>query len=66
VWTTASGPSQHRIQPAAAATRETNPQALNLKNEQGSTPLHWACLNGRADVVKLLMERGACATVLNK
>jgi hypothetical protein len=36
-----------------------------VRNAEGNTPLHWACLNGRADVVRVLLTRGAAAAVLN-
>ena len=31
----------------------------------GSTPLHWACLNGQAEVAQLLLAAGASVTALN-
>ncbi len=27
-----------------------NPQTTDLQNDQGNTPLHWACLNGHKEV----------------
>lgn len=43
--------------------KETNdPQFkvnLNLKDESGRTPLHYAVLNGRLEIVELLVENGA-------
>jgi len=32
---------------------------VNVKDEDGWTPLHLACYNGRFDVAKLLIENGA-------
>ncbi|CAC5376392.1 unnamed protein product [Mytilus coruscus] len=32
---------------------------INAKDENGSTPLIWACLNRRKDVVEMLMKTGA-------
>ena len=32
--------------------------ALGCRNGSGNTPLHWACLNGRLDAVKVLVEAG--------
>lgn len=40
--------------------------SLNLQNASGNTPLHWAALNGHLPAVKLLIEAGADATVINK
>lgn len=36
-----------------------------LANADGNTALHWACLNGHAEVVRALMDMGAKATELN-
>ncbi|KAK6509731.1 hypothetical protein TWF481_004461 [Arthrobotrys musiformis] len=38
---------------------------LNFPNESGNTPLHWACLNGHIDTVKVLVKAGADPGVLN-
>ena len=32
---------------------------VHAKNDNGSTPLHWACRGGTVDVVKALLEAGA-------
>jgi ankyrin repeat protein len=32
---------------------------VNVRNEQGNTPLHWAALNGHLEVVKALVSNGA-------
>ncbi len=37
----------------------------DIKNKEGNTPLHWACLNAHKPVVQLLLERGAVISVLN-
>jgi len=34
-------------------------------NADGNTPLHWACLNGHADAVQILLAAGASACALN-
>jgi ankyrin repeat protein len=31
--------------------------ALNSSNKSGNTPLHWACLNGKKEIVDLLMAQ---------
>ncbi|KAK6534064.1 hypothetical protein TWF281_005403 [Arthrobotrys megalospora] len=38
---------------------------LNFPNESGNTPLHWACLNGHIQAVKVLVKAGADPGVLN-
>ena len=32
---------------------------INMKNEEGNTPLHYACIRGNLEVVKLLNSKGA-------
>ncbi len=39
---------------------------VNVKDKEGETPLHWACLLGYFDLALLLLERGANAQALNK
>lgn len=41
------------------------PALLNKQNAQGSTPLHWAALNGHLDAVKLLVVAGADMWIKN-
>ena len=38
---------------------EQNPELVNAKDEDGRTPLHWACRGVHLDVVKFLVENGA-------
>ncbi|KAI0835179.1 ankyrin [Hypoxylon sp. FL0890] len=38
---------------------------INWRNSFGNTALHWACLGGHLDVVKLLLSRGASPTAAN-
>ncbi|KAI0167837.1 ankyrin repeat-containing domain protein [Pestalotiopsis sp. NC0098] len=38
---------------------------INVANEYGNTALHWACLGGHLDTIKLLLSRGANPTVAN-
>lgn len=39
---------------------------VSLKNAEGNTPLHWACLNGQLEAVKLLIDAGASPSALNE
>lgn len=34
-----------------------------MKNERLNTPLHWACLNGKTQVVQCLLMAGALPSV---
>jgi ankyrin repeat protein len=36
---------------------------IDARGEAGGTALHWACWKGYADVVKILLERGASLTI---
>ncbi|KAK6354582.1 hypothetical protein TWF696_003724 [Orbilia brochopaga] len=38
---------------------------VNWPNSSGNTPLHWACLNGHIEAVKVLVKAGADPGVLN-
>ncbi|KAI1760195.1 ankyrin [Hypoxylon sp. FL1150] len=49
--------------PPRDATAET--PYINVQNTFGNTALHWACLGGHLDVVKLLLSRGASPTAAN-
>ncbi|KAI1391640.1 ankyrin [Hypoxylon trugodes] len=49
---------------APASVTEDTPY-VNLQNSFGNTALHWACLGGHLDVVKLLLSRGASPTAAN-
>jgi len=43
---------------------ENDPSKLDVKNEDGYTALHWACMRAHWDVVKYLIEKGADLNVV--
>ena len=44
----------------------TNPtDLLNRPNKEGNVPLHWACVAGQLEAVKLLMAHGAIVAIEN-
>lgn len=55
--TTADNSSQKAQQKTADPSPKTK--------DAGNTPLHWACLNGHAESVKVLLEGGANPAALN-
>ncbi|KAK6954595.1 hypothetical protein Daesc_004562 [Daldinia eschscholtzii] len=56
-------PSPDEASPSASTEAEV--PYINLQNSFGNTALHWACLGGHLDVVKLLLSRGASPTAAN-
>lgn len=40
-------------------------QSVDIGNAEGNIPLHWACINGHIDTVRLLMENLSDASKLN-
>nr|ACG29954.1 tankyrase 2 [Zea mays] len=40
-------------------------QNVNATNMEKNTPLHWACLNGRIEVIRALISAGASVSALN-
>lgn len=49
----------------AETAAEAEPAYIDLQNSFGNTALHWACLGGHLDIVKLLLSRGASPTIAN-
>ncbi|KAI0110526.1 ankyrin [Hypoxylon sp. NC0597] len=52
-------------EPPSSTGAESETPYINLQNSFGNTALHWACLGGHLDVVKLLLSRGASPTAAN-
>lgn len=38
---------------------DSSPHLVNLKDSAGYSPLHWACVDGDQEVIKLLLQKGA-------
>jgi ankyrin repeat protein len=49
----------------AQTAAEAEPSYIDLQNSFGNTALHWACLGGHLDIVKLLLSRGASPAIAN-
>ena len=47
------------LQIAEALLVKRNVRIINLQNNQGKTPLHYACHEGHEDIAKLLLMEGA-------
>ncbi|KAI0396770.1 ankyrin [Xylariaceae sp. FL0594] len=59
----APAPSEQTGSQEAAAQAE--PAYIDAQNSFGNTALHWACLGGHLDIVKLLLSRGASPAIAN-
>ncbi|KAI1469871.1 ankyrin [Daldinia caldariorum] len=60
----AAAPSSDEAASPSPSTEAEVPY-INVQNAFGNTALHWACLGGHLDVVKLLLSRGASPTAAN-
>ncbi len=45
---------------------EKNPELINSKDQDGRTPLHWACRGKNHEIVVYLLEKGADVNALDK
>ncbi|KAI0968738.1 ankyrin repeat-containing domain protein [Xylaria arbuscula] len=50
---------------SAQAAAQGEPAYIDAPNAFGNTALHWACLGGHLDIVKLLLSRGASPAIAN-
>ncbi|KAI1505787.1 ankyrin repeat-containing domain protein [Biscogniauxia marginata] len=65
---TITGSLESGFQPLPAGEAEAvleQPSYINVQNTFGNTALHWACLGGHLDVVKLLLSRSASPALAN-
>ncbi|TGJ80516.1 hypothetical protein E0Z10_g8244 [Xylaria hypoxylon] len=62
---TAAAPAASEEANSAEATTRAEPAYINAHNSFGNTALHWACLGGHLDTVKLLLSRGASPAIAN-
>ncbi|KAI1355871.1 ankyrin repeat-containing domain protein [Xylaria sp. FL0043] len=51
---------------SAQAAAGAEPAYIDVQNSFGNTALHWACLGGHLDIVKLLLSRGASPAIANE
>ncbi|KAI1419713.1 ankyrin repeat-containing domain protein [Xylaria sp. FL1777] len=61
----AAAPAESESAELARTATEPEPAYIDAQNAFGNTALHWACLGGHLDVVKLLLSRGASPAITN-
>ncbi|KAI1313239.1 ankyrin repeat-containing domain protein [Xylaria venustula] len=61
----APGPSDLEEAESAQGAAQGEPAYIDAPNAFGNTALHWACLGGHLDIVKLLLSRGASPATAN-
>jgi uncharacterized protein len=62
---TLPSPAPSTIGPSTSSQAQPPTAYINLANSFGNTALHWACLGGHLDTIKLLMSRGASPALAN-
>ncbi|KAH6652539.1 ankyrin repeat-containing domain protein [Truncatella angustata] len=62
---TSSLPSPSPTSTSPSASQAPADSYINVANAYGNTALHWACLGGHLDTIKLLLSRGAIPTLEN-
>ncbi|KAI0115584.1 ankyrin [Nemania sp. FL0031] len=61
----AAPPAASETAGLAQAGAQADPVYIDAQNAFGNTALHWACLGGHLDIVKLLLSRGASPAIAN-
>ncbi|KAI0424374.1 ankyrin repeat-containing domain protein [Xylaria sp. FL1042] len=62
----ASAESEDAESESAQTVAKAEPAYIDVQNSFGNTALHWACLGGHLDIVKLLLSRGASPAIANE
>ncbi|RYP63789.1 hypothetical protein DL771_009122 [Monosporascus sp. 5C6A] len=72
ITTTEVEPQQQRQQSQPVSSSDQSPLSseektpyIDAKNAFGNTALHWACLGGHLDIIRLLLSRGASPAAAN-
>ncbi|KAI1360134.1 ankyrin repeat-containing domain protein [Xylaria arbuscula] len=61
----AAAPEESDDAEANQKPAQGEPAYIDVQNSFGNTALHWACLGGHLDTVKLLLSRGASPAIAN-
>ncbi|KAI0123347.1 ankyrin repeat-containing domain protein [Xylariales sp. AK1849] len=62
---TPPSPSTTSPSTTSASSQPSDVPYINAANIYGNTALHWACLGGHLDTIKLLLSRGASPALAN-
>ncbi|KAI3328526.1 ankyrin repeat-containing domain protein [Ustulina deusta] len=58
-------PAESEGAESAQTVAQVEPAYIDAQNAFGNTALHWACLGGHLDIVKLLLSRDALPAIAN-